>query len=176
MGSSSAVSIAGHSASRIHQIWNSVECGRLTKETQREFAAVIGSAKRGSKPEPLAQMSKDIGSGQNHLARTLNRYTLGLQAIDVDVDKIAEPMENFLARLRSLRAPAHPMSVRELLALDHRLECELNPFQWDLADDPSNGWVRRHVIERLRKALKNGHELLARLEKEESDEIARRPQ
>lgn len=173
MSSSCAVRITPPRVPRLHSCFSSVEYEHAEKEFRREFSSIIGAAPRGVTPLPLQQMSKDIGSGNNKLVRSLVRFGFGCQDASVPTDMITSPMLAFIGTLRARGPQQKALSVDELLELEVKINAQVAPLEWAFTTKGHPGPIRRMLIKTFEELRERIDDALDRLYREEKDDLNR---
>lgn len=174
MRSSSAASVARVSGQRQHSFAHSVQLAGLTRELTTSLLAPIHLAAYGAKvTEPeIVMLAKNLQRASNKAVETWVKIVDGALRLRADTDLVERHCHLMLAYVRRSR-PTSQRTLPELLAIETRLESEINPLQWEFAQDIRNGVLRRHLIRLVRRAIRNLEELLTKLEREEIDAVTR---
>lgn len=142
----------------------------ITRELTTALVAPVHAAAYGAKvyePE-LTSLAKHVQRYKT--VETWVKLVDGSIRLHGATELIERHCHLMLAYIRRSE-PVSERDIRELLGMETLLQSEFDPIQWQLALDTRNGMLRRRAITILRRIISNAQELLARLERDEIEDI-----
>lgn len=157
---------------RQHSFQDSVQSAAITRELTTALVAPIHHAAYGAKvgESSLTMLAKNVQ--RQKTVETWVRIVDGAIRLHVATDLIEHHCHLMLAYIRRAE-PVSTRSLGELLAIETVLQSQIDPLQWQFALDTGNGFLRRQLIAKVRRAIRNLQELLSRLERDEIDDITK---